>query len=191
LESNFYGKELTVEQYSGKVGCPSTNNGVVLIERDGLVSWSGNCHAYNIGTYLADKLSSTERVLFCPDAKSRNTVLREHKNNSKPTVIISPSITEGYSFDYDLARFQIIVKMPFPYIGDRRVAIKMETDKDWYMLRTIMTIVQAAGRIVRDYEDSGVTYILDSDFYRIYKQYAKFFPAWFLEALQFHGQTGA
>ena len=191
LESNFYGKELTVERYSGKVGCPSTNNGVVLIERNGLVSWSGNCHAYKIGTYLADKLSSTGRVLFCPDAKSRNTVLREHKNNSKPTVIISPSITEGYSFDYDLARFQIIVKMPFPYIGDRRVAIKMETDKDWYMLRTIMTIVQAAGRIVRDYEDSGVTYILDSDFYRIYKQYSKFFPAWFLEALQFHGQTSA
>jgi Rad3-related DNA helicase len=100
--------------------------------------------------------------------------------------MLSPSIAEGFSFDDDLARWQIIAKVPYPYLGDRQVAAKMKQDRDWYVLQTVMTVLQACGRIVRSDIDHGTTYILDSDFIRLFEDNTKFFPKWFKDAFKFY-----
>lgn len=46
------------QKYSGRVGCPTTENGIVLIKRNGLTSWTGNSSRYGdkhiIGKIIPD-----------------------------------------------------------------------------------------------------------------------------------------
>lgn len=148
-----------------------------------------HCNSYALGQHIYGFLKSTamrSRVLFAAKAQERSTHFNLHRTSPDPTVILSPSMAEGFSFDDNLARFQIIAKCPFPCIGDRQVAAKMKLDQDWYTLQTVQTCIQAAGRIVRSDTDFGATYILDSDFIRLYRQNEKFFPKWWVDALRFY-----
>lgn len=92
-------------------------------------------------------------------------------------------MTEGYDFKDDQARWQIIAKIPYPYLGDRQVEAKKNMDPAWYDLQTIMSIVQASGRVCRSKEDHGVTYVLDSDFKSLWDKRKEMFPPWFRKAV--------
>lgn len=146
-----------------------------------------HCHSYGLGKLIFDQLSKTrhrDRILFPENASQRRSALETHVKGTRPTVILSPSITEGYSFNDDLARFQIIAKVPYPYLGDKQVSAKKNRDPDWYTMQTAMTIIQACGRIVRSEVDHGKTYILDSDFERLVNHNPKFFPSWFTKSIK-------
>jgi Rad3-related DNA helicase len=92
-------------------------------------------------------------------------------------------MTEGFDFKDDCARWQIITKMPYPYLGDRQVAAKKDRSPDWYDTQTIQTVIQATGRICRSEEDWGVTYMLDEDFKILWDRRRSMFPPWFKEAI--------
>lgn len=148
-----------------------------------------HCHSYALGKRIYDYFRGTpqgNRVLFATKSSERMANFNLHKVSPAPTVMLSPSIAEGFSFDDDLARFQIVAKVPYPYLGDRQVAAKMKVDHEWYTLQTVMTVLQACGRIVRSETDHGSTYILDSDFIRLYEENSKFFPKWFRDAFKFY-----
>jgi len=145
-----------------------------------------HCHSYALGQKIYDYFRSNKRVLFSTKASERNASFNLHRVSPAPTVMLSPSIAEGFSFDDDLARFQIIAKVPYPYLGDRQVKARMEIDRDWYTLQTVMTVLQACGRIVRSDTDHGSTYILDHDFIRLFEENGKFFPKWFRDAFKFY-----
>lgn len=146
-----------------------------------------HCNSYALGQEIVDKLSAipahANRILFPKNADERKPIMEKHAASTEPTVIISPSITEGFDFKFDLASWQIIAKMPYPYLGDLQVARKKEIDPEWYALQTASTIIQACGRIVRDEKDKGVTYILDQDFLMLWDRYEHFFPKWFKDAI--------
>ena len=97
-------------------------------------------------------------------------------------------MTEGFSLDDDLARFQIIAKIPYPNLGDKQVEAKKDIDQEWYTLQTITAIVQACGRIVRSDTDHGVTYVLDGDFMPLFEKNPEFFPKWFQDAFVWHNR---
>jgi Rad3-related DNA helicase len=145
-----------------------------------------HCHSYALGQKIYDYFRSNKRVLFSTKASERAANFNLHRISPAPTVMLSPSIAEGFSFDDDLARFQIIAKVPYPYLGDRQVAARMKLDRDWYTLQTVMTILQACGRIVRSDTDHGSTYILDRDFLRLFEENTKFFPKWFKDGFKFY-----
>jgi Rad3-related DNA helicase len=94
-------------------------------------------------------------------------------------------MTEGFDFAGDLARWQVIMKVPYPNLGDKQVNAKRERDPEWYQLETVKTIVQATGRICRSEDDFGVTYIIDADFEMLWGRYRSFFPEWWTESVQF------
>jgi len=185
-DARFHESEIKTQTYTGSVFCPVTTNGIILVERNGKCFWTGNCHSYALGTALFNHLKSTEharRILFARKSSERATCLRTHTESVQPTVLLSPSMSEGFSLDDDLARFQLITKMPYPYLGDQQIAARKDIDPEWYILQTVSTVIQAAGRIVRSDTDHGSTYILDKDFERLFEEYNDFFPHWFQEAL--------
>ena len=92
-------------------------------------------------------------------------------------------MTEGVDLADDQARFQIIVKVPYPYLGDPQINARRLTDPAWYEWRTALRIVQAYGRAVRSSEDHATTYILDSMFPMWVSRQQKRLPKWFLEAI--------
>lgn len=147
-----------------------------------------HCHSYRLGealySYLAPRFPG--RIIFPKTGKERDASFMMHRNSDEPTVMLSPSMTEGFNLQDDLARFQIIAKMPYPYLGDKQVAAKKANDPEWYDMQTAMTVIQACGRIVRSDTDFGATYILDSDFQMLFERRPDFFPGWLQEAFVWH-----
>jgi len=145
-----------------------------------------HCNSYALGTEIYDHFAKTVhgvRLRFPRCADEREAQMAAHALDTNPSVLISPSMTEGFDFKADLARWQIVTKMPYPYLGDQQVAAMKERNPDWYALQTASTIIQACGRIVRDETDHGVTYILDSDFSMLWDRHSHFFPPWFKAAM--------
>ncbi len=134
-----------------------------------------HCHSYKIAWYL--KKNIRNKRLLIHDSENRDEVLQKHKASKTPTVMLSPSMTEGIDLKDDLSRFQIICKIPFPYLGDKLVRKKMNKWRWWYDLQTAKTIIQSVGRSVRSEKDTAVTYILDSSWEKFFsKNKRKFGP---------------
>jgi Rad3-related DNA helicase len=146
-----------------------------------------HCHSYELGEkihgYIAGG-SHRNRVLFPKKAEDRDVAVAQHYNpKNGPTVLISPSMTEGFDFKDDAARWQIIAKVPYPYLGDKQVLAKKDQSQEWYSMQAVMMLVQATGRVCRSEDDWGVTYILDSDFKQLWSSCGSMFPSWWKEAV--------
>ena len=85
-------------------------------------------------------------------------------------------MTEGVDLKGEHSRFQILCKIPYPYLGDKIVKKRMNKYKGWYDLQTVKSIIQSTGRSVRSSDDYAVTYILDSDFERLFRKNSMIFP---------------
>jgi len=141
-----------------------------------------HCHNYKIAKYISDNISS-DRLLF-HSSDDRIDVLNFHIKSTQPTVLVSPSFTEGIDLQGKLSRFQIIAKIPFPFLGDNYVKEKMNRVNGWYAWQTLKSVIQASGRSVRDYDDYAITYILDSDWSFLKSKNLGMIPMWFKNAIQ-------
>ena len=141
-----------------------------------------HCHSYKIAHFLKNNIRSSRLLIH--GSHNRDMILEKHKRSKKPTVLISPSMSEGVDLKDDLSRFQIVCKVPYPYLGDKLVKKKMNKWRWWYALQTAKAIVQSVGRSVRSNEDSAVTYILDSDFERFFNSNSSLFPQEFRRSMK-------
>lgn len=103
-------------------------------------------------------------------------------NDGTLKLLISPSVTEGLDLKDELARFNIIVKVPYPFLGDAWVKRRMELSSSWYTRQAMIGIIQACGRAVRGPKDWAFTYILDSSFESLYRRFIRFVPKWWRDA---------
>lgn len=99
-------------------------------------------------------------------------------------VLVSPSITTGYDFPGDLARYQILMKMPFPPCITPVMKARQKQDPDYPKYLAAIELVQAAGRIVRGPEDWGETFIVDDHATWGIWKHVEFYPKWFLDAVK-------
>jgi len=145
-----------------------------------------HAHSYRIAQAIERGLPREHawRLVTHHDASERDAALAAHLESPDPTVLLSPSMTEGIDLIDELARWQVLCKIPYPYLGDPQVARRMELDPGWYDWRTCLTVVQAYGRTVRSEDDYAVTYLLDADFPSFLRRQRRRFPDWFLEAVQ-------
>lgn len=145
-----------------------------------------HAHSYKITNYIAQNLPDEVRwrVLTHADASGRDATLAKHLTEDAPTILLTPSMTEGIDLAEDRARWQVLCKVPYPNLGDKQVAARMERDRGWYDWRTALAVVQAYGRSVRSETDHAVTYLLDADFPNFVRRQRHRLPGWFLEALQ-------
>lgn len=132
-----------------------------------------HCGTYRIANYLKQKIKDSRLLIHT--SENRDQVLQEHIASEKATVILSPSMTEGVDLKGDLSRFQILCKVPYPYLGDPLTKKKMSKWGWWYDLQTAKTVIQSVGRSVRSDTDHAVTYILDSSWEQFFKKNREFF----------------
>jgi ATP-dependent DNA helicase DinG len=137
-----------------------------------------------IRKYLSDennhRLIATHRQFITgEEAMAKHTSV----SNNRPTVLIAPALNLGIDLKNDLSRFQIIVKVPYPNLNDRWIAVKMRKDQAWYEWKTALWFVQACGRSIRSKEDHAKTYLLDSLFERFIGEYRSKLPKWFRDAI--------
>lgn len=112
-----------------------------------------------------------------------NEELLEEHLHKKNSVLVSPSMTTGVDLKDDLSRFQIIVKMPFKSLSDKRISVKAKSDFNWYATEMLKSLIQACGRSTRSKSDYSVTYILDESFPKWIKKYKDILPKQFLKRI--------
>jgi ATP-dependent DNA helicase DinG len=126
---------------------------------------------------------NADRLIETGSKFDRNEMLEKHYKSSKPTVLISPSFYLGVDLKDNLSRFQIIVKVPYADLTDRKISVMKQRDPNWYTWNTILKLVQAYGRSIRSKEDFANTYILDSSITFLLKQAKEMSPKWFSDAI--------
>lgn len=128
--------------------------------------------------------SIKDKRLIFHDSTNKDVMLKMHFESDEPTVIVSPSVDTGVSFDDDLARFQIIAKVPYPSLASQKNKIRKSNNDDWYSWKTCTGLIQMIGRPVRSEEDYSDTIILDGSFGDILKYSSRFLPNWLQDAIR-------
>ena len=118
-------------------------------------------------TSILQKYLKEKRYLFRDELSNNEEILNKHMNSKEPTVLVSPSLTHGIDLKDDLARFCIIVKLPYLPLGDKRIKKMFDIDKEWYENQMLNTLVQMCGRATRSKNDYSNTYILDGNGIRV------------------------
>lgn len=146
---------------------------------------------YKINYELFKALRNDSRFIFhTPEDREVKTKIFKESSEEDGRILVSPYSYEGVDFPYDQARWQIICKNPYPYLGDAQVKARMDMDKrthttDWGWVNRQIALVlsQMYGRTNRATDDYSVTYILDSDVDRNFGP-ASLVTDYFLEALE-------
>jgi ATP-dependent DNA helicase DinG len=146
----------------------------MLLEKHSKEKGIIHCTNYKVAKYIQENVLN-ERLMI-HDSLNREEVLKKHLQSIEPTVLLSPSMMEGVDLYDDFSRFQIICKIPFPYLGDLVVKKRMEKNKFWYPYMTAKSVIQSLGRSIRNESDHAVSYILDTDWERFYKNNSRMFP---------------
>lgn len=140
-----------------------------------------HCVSFKVAQYLYENVKSDRLIIH--NSENRERVLRDHVTGSRPTVLLSPSMMEGVDLADDASRFQILCKVPFPYLGDRVIRKRKARDPQWYPFQTVKFIVQAMGRSIRNDTDHATSYILDEDWDYFYRRNKGLFPTDFSRSL--------
>lgn len=124
-----------------------------------------------------------ERLVF-HDSTNKDEILKWHIETDRPTVLVSPSMDTGVSLDDDLARFQIIAKIPYPSLASQKNKMRQINNPDWYAWKTSASLQQACGRAVRGSDDYADTIILDGSFGDVLRHSSHLLPDWFQESIK-------
>ena len=158
--------------------------------------------SYDINKHLVQALAAAglqARVITHQNAAGRECAENLHRERiDEPTVLCSPGMGEGLDLYDDLSRFQIIIKVPFPNMGDPYILARKgrknsdgeSIGEDWYRWCTAVALIQASGRSIRSMTDHADTFILDADFESFLQNNKKLFSPWWREALV-TGKNGA
>jgi len=139
---------------------------------------------YTLAEYLMLHSKHKSRFLI-HGTRNRQEVFSQFENASEPLILVSPSANFGIDLPHEKLRWQVILKMPFPDLGLEVVQKRLDAYPLWYAYSTVCNIVQAYGRIMRDFDDYGTTYILDEHFGWFFSKNKAMFPTEFREALHF------
>ena len=146
-----------------------------------------HCQSFKLMNHIQQGLKSSPHFkrLIAHDSKTRANAVERHMLSPQPTVLLSPSMTEGLDLRGELSRFQIVAKVPYASMVDPYVKKRMELDKGWYQWNTALTLIQGLGRSIRSNEDYARSYIIDADFNMFLKTCHDILPEWWLESIEF------
>lgn len=140
-----------------------------------------HCTNYKVAEHLLQHIGPKRLLTHTSD--DREDVIDFHVKSKEPTVLVSPSMMEGVDLADDASRFQILCKVPFPYLGDAAVQKRMIKNPNWYPYQAVKSVVQAFGRSIRNENDHAVSYILDRDWERFFRDSKSMFPTEFLQSI--------
>jgi Rad3-related DNA helicases len=144
-----------------------------------------HCNSYEIAQNIYDNLSVyVKRRTMLQDQKNREESLEKWMDSNKQ-IFLSVAQDEGISLDGDKARWQVVAKASYPFVGDERVSYRLNElgDWNWYNGSAVINLQQAAGRGMRSKDDWCTTYLIDSSFKSLLQRNRNLFEDWFLDAV--------
>lgn len=133
--------------------------------KDNGIIHSGN---YKLARYIYENCSNelSKRLVFKEKFGNVNNteLVNIHESNVEKnisSILLSPSLVEGVDLKDELSRWQVIIKLPFSSLGDKRIKHLANNFPTWYTNDVVKKVIQACGRSTRHNEDFSITYILD------------------------------
>jgi Rad3-related DNA helicase len=124
-----------------------------------------------------------ERLVF-HDSSNKEDILKLHFESESDSVIVSPSVHTGVSFDNDRARFQIVAKIPYPSLASEKNKMRKSQNPEWYSYKTISSLLQMLGRPIRSRSDYADTIIIDESFGDVLKYSSHLIPNWVQDSIK-------
>lgn len=122
-------------------------------------------------------------LLVSHDSRSTQRTVEHFKRSTRPQVLVSPVMVEGFDFPGDECRYIIILKLPFADGRDPVERARRKSDKDWPNYNTALTLVQTCGRAMRSEDDWCEVFILD-DHWKWFRKVVEL-PKWFQKMLKY------
>ena len=132
---------------------------------------------------ILNEIITTKKDIILQEQEERESGLRMFSKGSNK-LFLSVKMTEGIDLVGDKCRVNIISKIAFPSVADKRVKERMQMEDNWYNWKTVIELLQAIGRTTRSDVDKSDTYILDSNFGFLHSKNKTLFPKWFEEAIK-------
>lgn len=153
---------------------------------------------HTVSYHLADEISAYLRdrvdrpVITYQQSRAKQAAIDEYCA-APDAIMVAPSMDRGVDLPGDLIRAQIIVKLPYPNLGDEQTRARAYASGDrgrrWYQTETLRTLMQMTGRGVRYEGDWCRTYLLDGGFPRFWGRARKWAPDWWADALVWDWDT--
>jgi len=142
--------------------------------------------SYALARYVVEKSRHNRRMVRYGEAYGRDLALAALRERPG-AVLVAPSMERGIDLPDDEARVVVVLKVPYPNLGDKQIAARLHTrgGESWYRVQTVRRLVQMTGRAVRSETDWAHTYILDAQFLELRKKAKGLFPRWWEEAVIF------
>ncbi|MFA5365800.1 MAG: helicase C-terminal domain-containing protein [Candidatus Bathyarchaeia archaeon] len=142
-------------------------------------------HSYENSAIIREQVNSKyqSRLMWHTTLNKQEVIEKWKKSRGK--ILLAVALTEGQDFKDDICRAQVIFKVPFPNVSDKRVAIRVEQNKEWvwYFNQALIAVEQAYGRAVRSPTDWARCYIVDYSFVSLLSKCRKDVAPWIIEAL--------
>lgn len=145
---------------------------------------NGNGVIHTVSFKLAQDIKQYSKFRNRMIVSNNRSEILSKLEKSNDSIILSPSVETGYDFKEDLARWQIISKMPYLNLGDLYVSERLKLSSNWYARETVLRLIQASGRVTRGVNDFGITYIIDRNIFNLLEKHFEMFPEWYLESLE-------
>lgn len=137
---------------------------------------------YEINGWVQEKIDNNR--LTYHDTTNRQEILDNHLDDKKNSVIVSPSMISGVDLKDENSRFQILLKVPYPNIGSKKIKQRQKINPEWYNWKTVVDFIQMYGRSTRSKDDWSETYILDSSFSTLLKYSGHLIPRYISDAIK-------
>lgn len=141
---------------------------------------------HSINNFIRDYLGSILDEMGYPVIMTENLKEDLDKWMKMPEgIIISAGLEEGVDLKYDIARVQIVIKVPtFDTRKDPFMRWLLKNDKMMYNYYVARRMVQIAGRICRARDDAGLTIVLDRRALEHLKKYYHLYPTYYRKAVR-------
>lgn len=137
-------------------------------------------HSFDITQAIKNRLFG-KRFLYREEGTKNEEIVIQHSIRKDDTVLISPSLTMGLDLKGDLGKWQIIIKLPYPSLANKRIKKFFNEYPNWYQRQMLKQLVQASGRCTRSKLDESVTYILDGNIIYTLQNNKRNLPSHFLD----------
>jgi len=124
-----------------------------------------------------------KRFIWVTQDTDKQVMFQKHVDSPEPTILVSPSMMEGVDLKDDLARFGVMLKVPYPML-DPYTKMMMRVFPSWYDNLTATNICQSYGRQVRTDKDWANFYVLDGAFWMCISRAKRCYSKYFLESLK-------
>jgi Rad3-related DNA helicase len=91
-----------------------------IIDRHGTDNGVIHTVSFQLAKDIRDNSKHKKRMVISNDRDEIISLLKK-----KNMILLSPSVESGYDFKGDLARWQILPKVPYEYLGNPRIKLLM------------------------------------------------------------------